>query len=115
MNNLPEQLAAHRRAARISQEELADSAGLTRMTIQRTEAGTVDPRWSSLLVMARALGLEFVLVPGELRPALEQFIHAGGKLLGQPPGAGAPASIAESLGTDPAAPIAGRSKAGKQG
>lgn len=103
MRNPIDQLVACRRAAGVSQAELASRAGLTRMTVQRTEAGSVDPRLSSLLVMARELGMDLLLVPVALRPDLEAFVHAGGRLLGQPAGVGAPASIAATLGIDAAA------------
>jgi hypothetical protein len=67
------------------------------MTVQRTETGLIDPRLSFLIVMARALGMDIMLVPSALRPDLEEFARSGGKLLGQPVGVGAPASIVDGL------------------
>jgi transcriptional regulator with XRE-family HTH domain len=97
MTSLVTELYTARRAAGVNQEQLALKAGLSRMTVQRTEAGAIDPRLSTLQVMARALGLELMLVPTALRPDLEAFVSAGGRLLGQPAGVDAPRSIVDSL------------------
>lgn len=86
-----------RRAAGLQQEELARRAGVSRMTVQRLEAGTIDPRVSTVGVLARALGLDLLLVPAALRPEVEGFVQSGGRLLGQPPGVGAPPSIVDTL------------------
>ena len=67
------------------------------MTVARTELGKIDPRLSTILVMARALGLDFMLVPKELKQALEEFIQSGGKYVGQAPGIEAPLSIVDTL------------------
>lgn len=97
MINLVQELENARKAAGLSQDQLAGRAGLSRMTVQRTESGQIDPRMSSLLVMARALGMELMLVPSALRPELESFVRSGGRFLGQAAGAGAPPSIADTL------------------
>jgi len=94
-------LRAARRLAGLKQDELAARAGLSRMTVQRIEAGTIDPRLSTVLVVARVLGLELMLVPTALRPLLEDFVRAGGRTLGQEPGVGAPLSIVDSLAASP--------------
>jgi transcriptional regulator with XRE-family HTH domain len=88
------ELSAARKAANLTQEELAVQAGLTRMTVQRTESGSIDPRLSSLQEMARVLGLEIMLVPKALREPLQAFVRSGGRVLGQPAGAEAPPSLA---------------------
>lgn len=67
------------------------------MTVQRIEAGKIDPRLSTLLVLARTLGLDLMLVPKGLRPELENFVQSGGRLLGQPSGVGAPPSLVDVL------------------
>ena len=77
--------------------QLAESAGLSRMTVQRTEGGDLDPRYSTLAEMARVLGLDIIAVPSSLRPSLEAFIQAGGKFLAQPQGVDAPPSVVDSL------------------
>ena len=97
MSLLIEELEAARKAADMSQEQLALSAGLSRMTIQRTEAGQIDPRLSSVSAIAKTLGMDVMLVPTALRPELESFVRSGGRFLGQPAGSGAPLSIAQTL------------------
>ena len=97
MSILADQLATARRAAGITQSELAKKAGLSRTTVQRIEAGAVDPSVGTLLSLARVLGLEPLLVPSWLRQETVNFIRSGGKVLGQPPGLGAPLSIVDEL------------------
>ena len=104
MINLTQELETARKAVGLSQDELAERAGLSRMTVQRTESGQIDPRVSSLLVMARALGLDLMLVPLELRGELEAFVRSGGRFLGQSTGASAPPSIADTLAAPYAPP-----------
>ena len=71
--------------------------GLSRMTVQRTEAGKIDPRLSTLLVLARALDMDLMLVPTSLRSDLENFVRSGGQFLGQPSGISAPTSLVDEL------------------
>jgi len=97
MNFFIQELEAARKAADMSQQQLAQSAGLSRMTVQRTEAGQIDPRLSSVTAMAKTLGMDVMLVPTALRPELESFVRSGGRFLGQPAGSGAPFSIAQTL------------------
>ncbi|AHB06047.2 XRE family transcriptional regulator [Pandoraea pnomenusa] len=92
-----EPLIAARKAAALTQAELADLAGLSRMTVQKVESGALDPRVSTVLEMARALGLEPMLVPATLRHEVEAFLRSGGKYLAQPSGVSAPPSIVETL------------------
>jgi DNA-binding XRE family transcriptional regulator len=99
-NSVLEQLIRARTASKLSQADLAARAGVNRMTIQRTELEKIDPKLSTVMEMARAMGLEFVLVPKALRAELEGFIQSGGRSLGQPAGAGAPPSVVESLTGD---------------
>jgi DNA-binding XRE family transcriptional regulator len=97
MSNLIQQLEVMRKAANLTQDELATHAGLSRMTVQRAEAGQIDPRLSSVLAIAKTLNVELMLVPAALRHELESFVRSGGRFLGQPPGAGAPLSIVQTL------------------
>lgn len=90
-------LADARKAQQLTQAELAQRAGLSRMAVQRTETGDVDPRYSTLAEMARVLGLELMAVPADLVPALQAFIQSGGKFLSQPAGADAPPSVVDAL------------------
>ena len=94
-------LVATRKARKMTQAELAEKAGLSRMAVQRTETGDVDPRYSTLAEMSRVLGMQMMAVPADLVPALKAFIQSGGKFLGQPTGADAPQSIVDSLADKP--------------
>ena len=96
-NDLITTLAAARKAHQMTQAQLAESAGLSRMTVQRTEGGDLDPRYSTLAEMARVLGMDIIAVPSSLRPSLQAFIQSGGKFLGQPKGVDAPPSVVDSL------------------
>ena len=90
-------LAQARKAARITQADLAARAGLSRMAVQRTETGDVDPRFSTLQEMARVLEMDLIAVQSALRAELQAFIQSGGKFLAQPEGADAPPSIVDKL------------------
>ena len=94
-------LVATRKARKMTQAELAEKAGLSRMAVQRTETGDVDPRYSTLAEMSRVLGMQMMAVPADLVPALKAFIQSGGKFLGQLTGADAPPSIVDSLADKP--------------
>ena len=89
------ELRAARRAAGLNQDDLATRAGLSRKTVNRLETGAIDPRLSTLEVATRALGMEIMLVPSAIRADIEAFVQSGGKLLGQPVGVDAPASIVD--------------------
>ncbi|HWK63165.1 MAG TPA: helix-turn-helix transcriptional regulator [Eoetvoesiella sp.] len=97
MAQLLTEYAEARQARKLSQSELADLAGLSRMAVQKMEAGTTDPRLSSLIVLARAMGMELMLVPRALRQDLEAFVRSGGRALGQPVGVDAPTSVVDDL------------------
>lgn len=68
-------LAQARKAARITQADLAERAGLSRMAVQRTETGDVDPRFSTLQEMARVLNMELIAVPAELHAQVLALIE----------------------------------------
>lgn len=95
MPRLVDELKAARVAAGLSQDDLASLSGLSRKTINRLEAGAIDPRLSTLEVVARALGMQIMPVPSGIRPDIEAFVQSGGKVLGQPAGVDAPASIVD--------------------
>ncbi|MDX3726839.1 helix-turn-helix domain-containing protein [Streptomyces caniscabiei] len=59
---LGHRIASLRQAALLSQDGLALQTGLDRRSIQRYEAGSRDPRYSDLLLIADALGV----APSEL-------------------------------------------------
>ncbi len=111
MSKIVEDLLNARIAAGLTQDTLAVMAGVSRMTLQRMEAGKNDPRLSTLLVLARTLGMDLMMVPKDLRPDLENFVQAGGRFLGQSSGIGAPPSLVdELLQNEPGEPSQNRSR-----
>ncbi len=96
-NELITRLTLARKAAKLTQAELAERAGLSRMTVQRLEGGDLDPRYSTLAEMARVLGMDLIAVPSDLRPSLQVFIQAGAQFLGQPGEVNAPPSVIDGL------------------
>jgi transcriptional regulator with XRE-family HTH domain len=97
MSKIARDYAKARKAAHLTQQEVATHAGISRMALQKLEAGTADPRLSTLEVVARALGMELMLVPASLRDELKAFIQAGGKLVGLAAGVSAPKSVVDRL------------------
>lgn len=61
-HDLVARLAHARKAANLTQAELAERAGLSRMTVQRLESGNLDPRLSTLQELTRVLDLELQAV-----------------------------------------------------
>ena len=68
-------LKARRQAKGLSQRELSARAGVPQGHISKIEAGAVDLRLSSLIDLARALGLEVMLVPRKHVPAVETILR----------------------------------------
>ena len=66
---------------RVSQEELADRANLHRTEIGRLELGEVEPRLTTLVILAEALEarvddlLDGLWLPVERRPAPKSRLH----------------------------------------
>lgn len=94
--SLIEELEALRTQAGMTQADLANAAGVSRMTVSRIEAG-YDPRLSTLYELIRALDMDVLLVPKALRQEVKGFIQSGGRVLGQAPGIDAPKSVVELL------------------
>lgn len=65
-----------RTAAGLSQRALSEKAGLSQSHISQIESGTLEPGLSKLIQMARALDLEFVLVPRRMVPAIKNLAAA---------------------------------------
>jgi transcriptional regulator with XRE-family HTH domain len=58
-----------REAAGLSQQELADKAGMHRQGVHKLEAGEREPAWGSVLALAKALGVSVAAFePGETPP-----------------------------------------------
>ena len=67
-------LTGVRKAKQMTQAELAQRAGLSRMTVQRLESNGLDPRLSTLQEMARVLEQELVVIPSHLHEAFTQWL-----------------------------------------
>jgi transcriptional regulator with XRE-family HTH domain len=68
-------LIAARRANRLSQRDLAMKVGLPQVHISAIETGKVSPRVNTLLDLVRVLGLDLMLVPRSLVPAVQSLIR----------------------------------------
>ena len=68
-------LTTARHRAGLSQRALADKVGLAQSHISKIERGAVDPQTTSLVEIARVLGLELSLVPTPLVPALRALVR----------------------------------------
>ena len=56
---------------RLTQEQLASSAGVSRQTLSKILSGRADLKLTTLFAVADRLGLEVVLVPKEIAPSME--------------------------------------------
>jgi transcriptional regulator with XRE-family HTH domain len=67
------QLKALREAAGLTQDELAEKTGLYKFSIAKLEQAVREPTWSTVLTLARALGVscEAFLADGEEVPPAE--------------------------------------------
>jgi len=61
--NIYQQLKKAREQRKLSQRQLSSMTGLQQTQLSRIENGSVDARLASITSIARALGLEIVLVP----------------------------------------------------
>ncbi len=68
---IAEMLTAARRRAGLSQRALGGKVGVAQSHISKIERAAIDPQVSSLMELARALGLELMLVPAQLVPAVQ--------------------------------------------
>ena len=65
-----DQLRKARERSALSQREVQRKTGLRQGHISRIENGEVDPRFSNVVRMARAVGLEVLFVPRSALPAV---------------------------------------------
>ncbi|MFE6903759.1 helix-turn-helix domain-containing protein [Streptomyces sp. NPDC057717] len=63
--SLGHRIAALRRQAKLSQEELGNLSGVDRRSIQRYEGGQRDPQFSDLLLIAHALRVQVADLLGQ--------------------------------------------------
>lgn len=79
MNQLPDNVRAEIVGARKklgwSQAELGQRVGLPQVHISNIETGKVVPRFDTLLDLVRVLGLDLLMVPRELVPAVQALIR----------------------------------------
>jgi transcriptional regulator with XRE-family HTH domain len=68
---ISEMLISARRRAGLSQRALGAKVGVAQSHISKIERAAIDPQVSSLMELARALGLELMLVPAQLVPAVQ--------------------------------------------
>lgn len=61
----------------LSQRELSSRSGVPQAQISKFENGAVDLRLSSLVSLARALGLEIELVPRKALPGVHAVMRGG--------------------------------------
>jgi transcriptional regulator with XRE-family HTH domain len=66
-------LKAARQRKGMSQQALGERVGLPQSHISKIESGTVDVKLSSLIELARALEMEFVLLPRQLLGVVESL------------------------------------------
>jgi DNA-binding XRE family transcriptional regulator len=66
-----------RQRARLTQDQVASRAGLSRPSYRAIETGAAAARASTLVNIARALEMEMMLIPKQLVPAVEAMLHAG--------------------------------------
>lgn len=80
MNYSIEEIAKTLKAARqsqgLSQRDLSIKSGVPQSHISKIEKGAVDLRVSSLIALARDLGLELALIPRETVPAVSSIVRS---------------------------------------
>ena len=80
LNGLPAELRNELKEARAkyswSQRELGAKIGLPQPHISGIESGEIVPRFDTLLDIVRILGLDLLLVPRSLVPAVQSLIRA---------------------------------------
>ncbi len=76
ITHIADKLKAEREARGLSQLALSKLAGIPQSHISKIENGTVDLRLSSLIELARVLGLELILVPRKALPAVKSIVRS---------------------------------------
>lgn len=64
-----------RSAAGLTQEQVANLAGISRPRYRDIETGTSAPRVTTLMNISRAIGLEMILVPQPIIPAVRALMR----------------------------------------
>jgi transcriptional regulator with XRE-family HTH domain len=68
-------LKATRKVRQLTQEQVADMAGISRPRYREIEAGSSSARTTTLINIARALGLELMLIPQAMVPAVGALLR----------------------------------------
>ena len=68
-------LKTARIASAMTQEQVADLAGISRPRYRDIETGAAAARATTLINIARALGLEMMLIPQAMVPAIEALMR----------------------------------------
>ena len=68
-------LKATRKVKGLTQEQVADMAGISRSRYREIEAGSSSARTTTLINIARALGLEMMLLPQAMVPAVDALLR----------------------------------------
>lgn len=76
IEEIADTLRTAREARGLSQRELSARSGVPQGHISKIENGTVNLRLSSLVELARALDLEFTLVPRKSLPAVQAIVRS---------------------------------------
>jgi transcriptional regulator with XRE-family HTH domain len=68
-------LKVTRKSQKLTQAQVADMAGISRPRYREIEAGSSAARTTTLINIARALGLELMLIPQAVAPAVEALLR----------------------------------------
>ncbi|MHC1550716.1 helix-turn-helix domain-containing protein [Phyllobacterium sp. K27] len=68
-------LKTARKGLALTQEQVADMAGISRPRYRDIEAGSSAARTTTLINIARALGLELMLIPQAMIPAVDALLQ----------------------------------------
>ncbi|MGK6314167.1 helix-turn-helix domain-containing protein [Neorhizobium sp. DT-125] len=68
-------LKTARKGLRLTQEQVADLAGISRPRYREIETGNAAARTTTLINIARALGLELMLIPQAIVPAVDALLQ----------------------------------------
>lgn len=71
-------LKTSRKTLGLTQEQVADMAGISRPRYREIEAGSSAARTTTLINIGRALGLELMLIPQAVVPAVNALLQPEG-------------------------------------
>ncbi|KQW55608.1 helix-turn-helix transcriptional regulator [Ensifer sp. Root127] len=68
-------LKTKRKGLGLTQEQVAEMAGISRPRYREIETGSAAARTTTLINIARALGLEIMLIPQAMVPAVDALLR----------------------------------------